>query len=66
MRRKIEILGEMLRWVASGDDPTPNKESRHLILLENSVVRRPAHSDSAKHLAATDFDKITLNWVDFD
>ena len=47
-------------------DPTPSKQSRHLILLENAAGCRlhiQLHQDA---LAVRDFNKITLNWVDFD
>jgi uncharacterized protein (TIGR02996 family) len=50
----------------SGGDPTPSKASRHLILLENSVGCRLHIQLSQADLAARAFDRITLNWVDFD
>ena len=50
----------------SGGDPTPSKEHRHLILLENSVDCRLHIQISKKNLAALNFDKIKLVWVDFD
>jgi uncharacterized protein (TIGR02996 family) len=50
----------------SGGDPTPNKQSRHLILLTNNAGCRLHIQINKKHLAARRFDKITLNWVDFD
>jgi uncharacterized protein (TIGR02996 family) len=50
----------------TGDDPTPSKESRHLIVLRNAVECMLHIQISQKDLAARNFDKITLNWVDFD
>jgi uncharacterized protein (TIGR02996 family) len=50
----------------SGGDPTPSKESRHLILLENAAGCRLHIQISQADLAARHFDKITLSWVDFD
>lgn len=50
----------------TGSDPTPSKRSRHLILLENAAGCRLHIQISQAHLAARKFDKITLNWVDFD
>jgi uncharacterized protein (TIGR02996 family) len=50
----------------SGDDPTPSKDDRHLILLENSVGCRVHIQIHKGDLAARDFDKIKLVWVDFD
>ncbi|QEL15736.1 TIGR02996 domain-containing protein [Limnoglobus roseus] len=50
----------------SGGDPTPSKQSRHLILLTNQAGCRLHIQIPAKALAARDFGKITLNWVDFD
>ncbi|HEX8210145.1 MAG TPA: DUF1963 domain-containing protein [Longimicrobium sp.] len=50
----------------SGDDPTPSKESRHLILLRNSFEVTLHIQIGRDALAARDFDAITLAWVDFD
>jgi uncharacterized protein (TIGR02996 family) len=50
----------------TGGDPTPSKQSRHLILLENGVGCRLHIQLSQEDLAARNFDKITLSWVDFD
>jgi uncharacterized protein (TIGR02996 family) len=50
----------------SGGDPTPSKKSRHLILLENAAECKLHIQISQDDLAAHNFDKITLNWVDFD
>jgi hypothetical protein len=50
----------------SGGDPTPSKQSRHLILLENSVGCRLHIQIHEDDLAARNFDAVTLNWVDFD
>lgn len=50
----------------SGHDPTPNKKSRHLILLDNAVGCRLHIQIPEKQLLARNFDAITLNWVDFD
>lgn len=50
----------------SGNDPTPHKQSRHLILLENAAGCRLHVQIHEKDLAARNFDAITLNWVDFD
>lgn len=71
-----EVFDHYFRWnfenflgyarTTTGGDPTPSKRSRHLILLENSVGCRLHIQISQAHLAARKFDKITLNWVDFD
>jgi hypothetical protein len=50
----------------TGGNPTPSKRSRHLILLENAAGCRLHIQLSQDDLAARNFDKITLNWVDFD
>jgi uncharacterized protein (TIGR02996 family) len=50
----------------SGDDPTPSKDSRHLIVLDNAAGCRLHIQIPAQELAARNFDAITLNWVDFD
>ncbi len=50
----------------SGGDPTPNKQSRHLILLNNAVECRLHIQISQDDLAARNLENITLNWVDFD
>jgi uncharacterized protein (TIGR02996 family) len=50
----------------SGGDPTPNKESRHLILLTNAAECRLHIQIPQKELAAHNFGPITLAWVDFD
>jgi uncharacterized protein (TIGR02996 family) len=50
----------------TGDDPTPSKRSRHLIVLKNAAECQLHIQISQKDLAARRFDKITLNWVDFD
>jgi uncharacterized protein (TIGR02996 family) len=50
----------------TGGDPTPSKESRHLILLTNAPGCRLHIQLSQADLAAHHFDRITLNWVDFD
>lgn len=50
----------------SGCDPTPHRQSRHLILLENPVECRLHVQIHEDDLAAANFDKITLDWVDFD
>jgi hypothetical protein len=50
----------------SGGDPTPSKRSRHLIVLENAAGCQLHIQLSQDDLAAQNFDKITLNWVDFD
>ena len=50
----------------SGDDPTPSRESRHLIVLQNAVECQLHIQISQADLAARNFDGITLNWVDFD
>jgi uncharacterized protein (TIGR02996 family) len=50
----------------TADDPTPSKESRRLIALRNSSgCRLDLHIDRAA-LAARDFDKLALVWVEFD
>ena len=51
---------------STGRDPTPSKQSRHLIVLENSYGGQLHIQIGQDALAARDFDKITLNWVDFD
>lgn len=50
----------------SGGDPTPSKQYRHLILLTNVSGCRLHIQISKKNLAARNFDKIKLVWVDFD
>ena len=50
----------------TGDDPTPNRESRHLVLLETVYECRVHIQIPADDLKAGNFDKITLDWVDFD
>ncbi len=50
----------------SGGDPTPTKQSRHLIVLENAAGCQLFIQLSQKHLAARKFEAITLNWVEFD
>lgn len=50
----------------TGDDPTPNRESRHLVLLETFYECRVHIQIPADDLKAGNFDKITLDWVDFD
>ena len=50
----------------SGGDPTPSKDDRHLILLENSADCRLHIQIHKDDLAVPDFDKIKLVWVDFD
>jgi hypothetical protein len=50
----------------TGFDPTPSKESRHLIVLENAAGARLHIQLGQDDLAARDFDRITLSWVDFD
>lgn len=50
----------------SGSDPTPSKRSRHLIVLENAAGCCLHIQLSQKDLAARNFERITLNWVDFD
>jgi uncharacterized protein (TIGR02996 family) len=50
----------------SGPDPTPSKRSRHLIVLRNAAECRLHIQLDQDDLAARNFDKITLNWVDFD
>ncbi|HEX8210143.1 MAG TPA: DUF1963 domain-containing protein [Longimicrobium sp.] len=50
----------------SGDDPTPSKESRHLILLR-TVYGVALHIQIDRDaLAARRFDRFTLAWVDVD
>jgi hypothetical protein len=50
----------------TGCDPTPSKQSRHLILLSNAAGCRLHIQIPEDHLAARNFGAITLNWVDFD
>ncbi len=50
----------------TGDDPTPDKKHRHLIMLTNSVGCRLHIQIHEKDLKALNFDKIKLVWVDFD
>jgi uncharacterized protein (TIGR02996 family) len=50
----------------TGDDPTPSKDSRHLILLENEPGCRMHIQILEADLIAKNFDAITLSWVDFD
>ena len=53
------------RATTSGD-PTPNRQSRHLIILNNPGECRLHIQIPEKELAARNFDAITLDWVDFD
>lgn len=50
----------------TGDDPTPSRDSRHLIMLRNAFESRFHMQLLADDLAARRFDNVTLNWVDFD
>jgi uncharacterized protein (TIGR02996 family) len=50
----------------SGGDPTPNKQSRHLIVIDNCCGCKLHIQLPLKKLLAHRFDTITLNWVDFD
>jgi uncharacterized protein (TIGR02996 family) len=50
----------------SGADPTPSKQSRHLVVLENAAGCQLHIQLSQKNLAARKFEAITLNWVEFD
>ncbi|MCA9174186.1 MAG: DUF1963 domain-containing protein [Planctomycetales bacterium] len=50
----------------SGADPTPDRDSRHLIVLDNSYECRMHIQIPASELARANFDAVTLNWVDFD
>jgi uncharacterized protein (TIGR02996 family) len=50
----------------TGDDPTPSKEWRHLVVLENSVGCRLHVQLSQANLTAGNFSEIALVWVDFD
>jgi uncharacterized protein (TIGR02996 family) len=50
----------------TGGDPTPSKDWRHLILLENSVGCRLHIQVQERDLASLNFDAIKLAWVDFD
>jgi len=50
----------------SGGDPTPHKDSRHLILLANAAGCRLHIQIDQTDLTARNFDKIRLQWVDFD
>jgi uncharacterized protein (TIGR02996 family) len=50
----------------TGCDPTPSRQSRHLIVLSNAVECRLHIQIDERDLAARNFDRITLNWVDFD
>lgn len=50
----------------SGDDPTPDRQSRHLILLETVYGCRVHIQIPEEDLKAGRFGRITLNWVDFD
>lgn len=50
----------------TGDDPTPHRQSRHLIILETFYECRVHIQIHEDDLRAGRFDKITLDWVDFD
>ena len=50
----------------SGDEPTPSKESRHLIVLDNAAECKMHIQIPFAELSAKNFDAITLEWVDFD
>lgn len=49
----------------TGGDPTPHRDSRHLILLENAAGCRLHIQIDQDDLTACRFDKIRLQWVDF-
>src|SRR5262249_60247041 len=49
----------------SGPDPTPDKQSRHLIVLKNAAGCQLHIQISQADLAARNFDAIKLVWVDF-
>jgi uncharacterized protein (TIGR02996 family) len=67
-RFRLQNFENMLGYAraTTGGDPTPNKESRHLILLENSVDCRLHLQIPQMDLQAGNFDAVTLSWVDFD
>lgn len=50
----------------SGADPTPDRQSRHLIVLSNAAGCRLHIQISQNDLNACNFDAIRLKWVDFD
>ena len=50
----------------TGDDPTPDKQTRHLIFLRNSVDCGLHIQIHENDLAKRNFDAIQLAWVDFD
>jgi hypothetical protein len=74
--RDSEVLGHFRRLnfdnvlgyarSTTGGDPTPDRQTRHLILLENSVGCRLHIQIHEDDLAARNFDAIRLAWVDFD
>ncbi len=47
-------------------DPTPDRSSRHLLMIENAAMCMLYLQIPADKLAARDFSAITLDWVDFD
>lgn len=47
-------------------DPTPSKDSRHLVMAENVEGMTLHIQIPDQELAQQNFDAITLNWVDFD
>lgn len=47
-------------------DPTPSRDSRHLIMVANAHCETLHIQIPSEALAARNFDEITLNWVDFD
>src|SRR5262249_42257095 len=49
----------------TGGDPTPSREFRHLILLENASECQLHIQISQADLDARNFDAIQLVWVDF-
>jgi uncharacterized protein (TIGR02996 family) len=49
----------------TGGDPTPSKQSRHLIILHNAAGCRLHIQISEDNLRARNLDSITLEWVDF-
>lgn len=50
----------------SGGDPSPSKDHRHLIVLENSGECTLHLQIPVKQLAARNFNAVELVWVDFD
>ena len=65
---QIKNFNNMMGYgrATTGDDPTPDRDSRHLILLSNEYDCRMHIQIPQAALERGAFDELTLSWVDFD